>query len=70
MATIDLSQYGITGVKEVVYNPSYEQLFADETDPSLEGYDKGQVTELGAVNVMTGIYTGRSPKDKFIVEVY
>ena len=68
MATIDLSQYGITGVKEVVYNPSYEQLFADETDPSLEGYDKGQVTELGAVNVMTGIYTGRSPKDKFIVE--
>ena len=68
MANIDLSQYGITGVKEVVYNPSYEQLFADETDPSLEGFDKGQETELGAVNVMTGIYTGRSPKDKFIVE--
>ena len=62
MANIDLSQYGITGVKEVVYNPSYEQLFADETDPSLEGFDKGQETELGAVNVMTGIYTGRSQK--------
>ena len=68
MAQIDLSKYGITDVKEVIYNPSYDDLFNDETDPSLEGYDKGQVTELGAVNVMTGIYTGRSPKDKFIVE--
>jgi len=67
MANIDLTKYGITDVKEIVYNPSYEQLFKDETDPSLEGYDKGQVTELGAVNVMTGVYTGRSPKDKFIV---
>ncbi len=65
---IDLSQYGISDVKEVVYNPSYEELFEAETDPTLEGYEKGQVTELGAVNVMTGIYTGRSPKDKFIVE--
>ena len=67
MATIDLSKYGITGATEIVHNPSYEELFAAETDPALEGFDKGQVTELGAVNVMTGIYTGRSPKDKFIV---
>ena len=67
MANINVTKYGITDVKEIVYNPSYEQLFKDETDPSLEGFEKGQVTELGAVNVMTGIYTGRSPKDKFIV---
>ena len=67
MANIDLTKYGITDVKEIVYNPSYEKLFEEEMDPSLEGFDKGQLTELGAVNVMTGIYTGRSPKDKFIV---
>ena len=67
MKTVDLSKYGITGAKEIVYNPSYEELFVAETDPSLEGFEKGQVTELGAVNVMTGVYTGRSPKDKFIV---
>ncbi len=67
MANLDLTKYGINDVKEIVYNPSYEQLFEDETDPALEGFDQGQVTELGAVNVMTGIYTGRSPKDKFIV---
>ena len=67
MKTIDLSKYGINGVKEVVHNPSYEELFVAETDPTLEGFEKGQVTELGAVNVMTGVYTGRSPKDKFIV---
>ncbi len=67
MAQIDLTKYGITGATEVIHNPSYEELFAAETDASLEGFDKGQVTELGAVNVMTGIYTGRSPKDKFIV---
>ena len=67
MSNIDISKYGISDVKEIVYNPSYDVLFKDETDPSLEGYEKGQVTELGAVNVMTGIYTGRSPKDKFIV---
>ena len=67
MAQIDLSKYGITGTTEIVHNPSYEELFVAETDPSLTGYEKGQVTELGAVNVMTGIYTGRSPKDKFIV---
>ena len=67
MANLDLTKYGINNVTEIVYNPSYEQLFADETDPALEGFDKGQETELGAVNVMTGIYTGRSPKDKFIV---
>ena len=67
MANIDLSKYGITGSTEVLYNPSYEVLFNEETKPGLEGYEKGQVTELGAVNVMTGIYTGRSPKDKYIV---
>ena len=67
MAKLDLTKYGITGTTEVVHNPSYEQLFAEETNPALEGYEKGQVSELGAVNVMTGIYTGRSPKDKFIV---
>lgn len=67
MKKIDLAKYVITGVKEIVHNPSYEELFKEETDPALEGYEKGQVSELGAVNVMTGIYTGRSPKDKFIV---
>ena len=67
MKTIDLTKYGITGTTEIVYNPSFEELFAAEMDPSLEGYEKGQISELGAVNVMTGIYTGRSPKDKFIV---
>jgi len=67
MATIDLTQYGITDAKEIIYNPSYEDLFRAETDPALTGYDRGQLTELGAVNVMTGVYTGRSPKDKFIV---
>ena len=67
MAVIDLTKYGITGTTEIIYNPSYEQLFKDEMDPSLTGYDKGQLSELDAVNVMTGIYTGRSPKDKFIV---
>lgn len=68
MAKLDLSIYGITGVKEIIHNPSYDELFKAETDPSLTGYEKGQVTELGAVNVMTGIYTGRSPKDKFFVK--
>ena len=67
MKTLDLTKYGITGVKEIIHNPSYDELFIAETDSALEGYEKGQVTELGAVNVMTGIYTGRSPKDKFIV---
>ena len=67
MANLDLSKYGIVDVKEIVHNPSYEVLFEEETKEGLTGYDKGQVTELGAVNVMTGVYTGRSPKDKFIV---
>ena len=67
MANIDLKQYGITDVKGIIYNPSYEDLFHAEMDPSLTGYEKGQLTELDTVNVMTGIYTGRSPKDKFIV---
>jgi len=63
-----LESYGITGVKSVCYNPSYEELFKLEKDPSLTGFDRGQETELGAINVMTGIYTGRSPKDKYIVD--
>ena len=67
MKNIDLTKYGIHDVKEIVYNPSYEMLFEEETRKDLEGYEKGQVSELGAVNVMTGIYTGRSPKDKYIV---
>ena len=68
MAKLDLTKYGITGTVEIVHNPSYDVLFAEETKAGLEGYEKGQVTELGAVNVMTGIYTGRSPKDKFLVK--
>ena len=67
MAQIDLSKYGINGTTEIVRNPSYEALFEAEMDPTLTGFEKGQLTELGAVNVMTGVYTGRSPKDKFIV---
>src|SRR5574344_724024 len=67
MANLDLSKYGITGTTEIVHNPSFETLYAEETKPGLEGYEKGQLTELGAVNVMTGVYTGRSPRDKFIV---
>ncbi len=67
MPKFDLSKYGIKGVKEVLYNPTYEVLYNEETKPGLEGFDKGQVTELGAINVMTGVYTGRSPKDKYIV---
>ena len=67
MANLDLTKYGITGATEIVHNPSYEMLFEEETKPELTGYEKGQVTELGAVNVMTGVYTGRSPKDKYIV---
>ena len=67
MGAVDLTKYGITDVKEIVYNPSYDFLYKEELDPSLTGYDKGQLSELGAVNVMTGVYTGRSPKDKYIV---
>ena len=68
MANLDLSKYGITDVKEVLHNPSYDVLFAEETKPGLEGFEKGQVTELGAVNVMTGVYTcllytSPSPRD-------
>ena len=67
MENIDLTKYGITGTNEIVYDPSYEYLYNAENDPSLTGYEKGKLSELGAVNVMTGIYTGRSPKDKYIV---
>lgn len=68
MKNLDLTKYGIQNVQEVVHNPSYEQLFEEEMNPALEGYEKGRLTELGAVNVMTGVFTGRSPKDKFIVK--
>ncbi len=67
MAELNLTKYGITDTVEIVHNPSFELLFEEETRPELTGFDKGQVSELGAVNVMTGEYTGRSPKDKFIV---
>ncbi|MCC8106262.1 MAG: phosphoenolpyruvate carboxykinase (ATP) [Clostridiales bacterium] len=67
MANLDLTKYGINGVTEIVHNPSYEFLFEEEMKPELTGYDKGQLSELDAVNVMTGVYTGRSPKDKYIV---
>ena len=67
MSKIDLTKYGITGTTQIVHNPSFDSLYEEELKPELEGYEKGQVTELGAVNVMTGIYTGRSPQDKFIV---
>jgi phosphoenolpyruvate carboxykinase (ATP) len=65
---LDLTKYGLTGVKEIVRNPSYDMLFEEETRSDLEGYERGIVTELGAVAVDTGIFTGRSPKDKFIVK--
>ncbi|MBQ5767132.1 MAG: phosphoenolpyruvate carboxykinase (ATP), partial [Burkholderiaceae bacterium] len=64
---IDLSRYGIVGATEIVHNPSYEQLFEEETRPDLTGYERGVVTDLGAVNVMTGVFTGRCPKDKYLV---
>ena len=67
MAKLDLTQYGITGSTVIAHNPSYEFLYEEETKAGLTGFDKGQNTELNAVNVMTGIYTGRSPKDKYIV---
>lgn len=66
--SISLEQYGIKNVQEIIYNPSFEFLYNEELNPSLEGYEKGQLTELGAVNVMTGEFTGRSPKDKYIVK--
>ena len=68
MANLDLSKYGISDVKEILHNPSYEVLFAEEMKPELQGFEKSQLTELDTVNVMTGIFTGRSPKDKFIVK--
>ena len=67
MAVIDLTKYGIKDVQEIVHNPSYDFLYEEELKPELTGFDVGKVSELGAVNVMTGVYTGRSPKDKFIV---
>lgn len=67
MKHLDLSVYGIQNIREFVYNPSYESLYQEEIKPGLVGFEKGVVTELGAVNVMTGVFTGRSPKDKYLV---
>lgn len=66
--SISLESYGIKNTKEVYYNPTYDFLFQEETNPKLEGFEKGSITELGAVNVKTGVFTGRSPKDKYIVK--
>lgn len=66
--SISLEQYGIKNVQEIIYNPSYDFLYNEELSPSLQGFEKGQLSELGAVNVMTGEFTGRSPKDKYIVK--
>lgn len=66
--SISLEKYGIKNVQEIIHNPSFEQLYTDELNPNLEGFEIGQLTELGAVNVMTGVFTGRSPKDKYIVK--
>ena len=66
--SISLEKYGITNASEIVYNPSFELLYQEELNPTLEGFERGQLTELGAVNVMTGEFTGRSPKDKYIVK--
>ena len=66
--SIALEKYGIYNVTEIIYNPSYDFLYNEELSPTLEGYEKGQLSELGAVNVMTGEFTGRSPKDKYIVK--
>ena len=63
----DLKAYGINDVQDIVYNPDYDTLFQEELDPNLEGYERGVLTNLGAVAVDTGIFTGRSPKDKYIV---
>ena len=68
MAEVNLAQYGIKDVKKIIHNPSYEDLFKDEMNPELQGYEKGYLTDLGAVDVFTGVYTGRSPKDKYLVK--
>ena len=63
----DLKAYGINDVQDIVHNPSYDMLFQEELDPNLEGYERGVLTTLGAIAVDTGIFTGRSPKDKYLV---
>ena len=68
MTNLDLNKYGISGDFEIIHNPSYEVLFQDEMNPENEGFEKAKLTDTGAVAVYTGKFTGRSPKDKFIVE--
>ena len=68
METPDLTNYGLKDVKTIYHNLSYEELFRHETNPDLEGYERAFVTNTGAINVDTGIFTGRSPKDKYIVD--
>jgi len=68
LSTSELQQYGITDVTEIIYNPSYETLFEEEMSPNLTGFEKGTLTTSGTVAVDTGIFTGRSPKDKYIVK--
>ena len=67
--SISLEKYGIKNTQEIIYNPSFEFLYNEELNPNLEGFEKGQLSEFGAVNVMTGVFTGRSPKDKYIVKL-
>ncbi|MDR0907770.1 MAG: phosphoenolpyruvate carboxykinase (ATP) [Rikenellaceae bacterium] len=68
MAQLDLSKYGISGATEIIHNPSYQQLYEAEIDPKNQGFEKGEVTKTGAISVKTGVFTGRSPKDRYIVK--
>ena len=63
----DLKSYGITDVQEIIYNPSYDLLYKEEMDQKLEGYEKGQLSNLGAVNVLTGRFTGRGVRQLFLL---
>ncbi|MDR3329513.1 MAG: phosphoenolpyruvate carboxykinase (ATP), partial [Prevotellaceae bacterium] len=68
MTKLDLTKYGIAGNAEIVHNPTYEELFQAEMDARNQGYEQGVLTNTGAVSVKTGIFTGRSPKDRYIVK--
>jgi len=66
-SSLNLEAYGILNTSEVVHNPSYDQLFAEETKDGLSGFERGHLTTSGAISVDTGDFTGRSPKDKYLV---